>query len=55
MVPRVSEHHPSGIDFGDVLPEQTSDDVEPREAESAADGDADLQRFLDDKPPHHLD
>lgn len=51
----MSEHHPSGIDFGDVLPEQTSDDVEPTDAAPADEADADLQRFLDDKPPHHLD
>ena len=41
------------MDFGDVLPEQTSDDVEhPSERD---DGEVELQRFLDDKPPHHVD
>jgi hypothetical protein len=45
--------------FGDLLPDQTSDDVEDpgertRRASSDADTD-DLERFRRDKPPHHVD
>jgi putrescine---pyruvate transaminase len=35
----------------DLLPEQTRDDLDPGEAS----GDGDLDRFLADKPPHHVD
>lgn len=48
----MSEHHPSEMHFGDVLPEQTSDDVDAPEEQ---DDPEDLRRFLDDKPPHHVD
>jgi len=46
-------------DFGDVLPDTTSDEDdegwgEPRadDADDADDTD-DLRRFLDERPPHH--
>jgi len=39
--------------FGEVLPEQTSDD-EADTSDREDDADADLRRLLDDKPPHHL-
>jgi hypothetical protein len=44
---------PAGPDygFGEVLPEQTADDMD----EPGPEADADVQRLLDDKPPHHLD
>lgn len=48
----MSEHHPDDVTFGDVLPEQTSDDIEhPSERDAP---EADVQRLLDDRPPHHL-
>jgi hypothetical protein len=37
--------------FGDVLPATTSDERDQRE--DAPGGDADDQRFLADRPPHH--
>jgi hypothetical protein len=39
------------MSFGDVLPEQTSDDLSDRDADDDSD---DLRRFLDERPPHHL-
>jgi hypothetical protein len=51
-----SVSQPAGADygFGEVLPEQTADDL--AEPNDEGDGvDADVQRLLDDKPPHHLD
>lgn len=39
--------------FGEVLPEQTADDI--AEATEQGDADSDVRRLLDDKPPHHLD
>lgn len=44
--------------FGELLPDQTSDDVDEPGAwatrSGAADSD-DLERFRRDKPPHHVD
>ncbi|MEU9283159.1 hypothetical protein AB0D57_00145 [Streptomyces sp. NPDC048275] len=47
----------SALDFDDPLSQQSSDDTDRGWGEQAAgDGDsaADLKRFLDEKPPHHL-
>jgi hypothetical protein len=45
---------PAGPDygFGEVLPQQTADDRP--DADECDGDDADVQRLLDDKPPHHL-
>ncbi|UKY50763.1 hypothetical protein [Streptomyces inhibens] len=42
--------------FDDPLSQQSSDDTDRGWGESSAPGDsaADLARFLDEKPPHHL-
>jgi hypothetical protein len=42
--------------FDDPLDQQASDDTDRGWGERPADGDsaADLKRFLDEKPPHHL-
>ncbi|MGP8301250.1 hypothetical protein ACTPOK_25660 [Streptomyces inhibens] len=42
--------------FDDPLSQQSSDDTDRGWGESSATGDsaADLARFLDEKPPHHL-
>ncbi|MFI6766662.1 hypothetical protein [Streptomyces sp. NPDC050355] len=42
--------------FDDPLSQQSSDDTDRGWGESPAGGDsaADLARFLDEKPPHHL-
>jgi hypothetical protein len=41
--------------FDDPLDQQTSDDTDRGWGErSEGDGAADLKRFLDEKPPHHL-
>ncbi|MEU6348151.1 hypothetical protein ABZ896_02350 [Streptomyces sp. NPDC047072] len=43
--------------FDDPLDQQSSDDTDSgwgERSHSAGDGAADLKRFLDEKPPHHL-
>ncbi|MGP3983760.1 hypothetical protein [Streptomyces sp. KR80] len=44
------------LDFGDPSDRQSADDTEQGWGERPASGDssADLARFLDEKPPHHL-
>ncbi|MBW5485531.1 hypothetical protein [Streptomyces bambusae] len=44
------------LDFGDPLDQQSSDDTDRGwgERPSTAGSAADLARFLDEKPPHHL-
>ncbi|RSS80209.1 hypothetical protein [Streptomyces sp. WAC06614] len=44
------------LDFGDPLDQQSSDDTDRGWGERPSGGDAaaDLARFLDEKPPHHL-
>ncbi|MEU8822356.1 hypothetical protein [Streptomyces sp. NPDC048636] len=47
------------LTFGDPLTQQSSDDTDRGWGERAPGGDgadsaADLARFLDEKPPHHL-
>lgn len=47
----------SALDFGDPLSQQSSDDTDRGwgERPSAGSGSAaDLARFLDEKPPHHV-
>lgn len=47
----------SALDFDDPLSQQSSDDTDRgwgERADSASDSAADLKRFLDEKPPHHL-
>jgi hypothetical protein len=44
------------LDDVELLPEQTSDDVEaPGDVAAATDPAAVLRRYLEDKPPHHGD
>ncbi|WP_328538258.1 hypothetical protein [Streptomyces sp. NBC_00344] len=42
--------------FEDPLDQQSSDDTDRGwgERASSGDGDTDLARFLDEKPPHHV-
>ncbi|MDJ0460545.1 hypothetical protein [Streptomyces sp. H27-C3] len=44
------------LDFGDPMDQQSSDDTDRGwgERPSAGGSAADLARFLDEKPPHHL-
>ncbi|MCB5182243.1 hypothetical protein [Streptomyces antimicrobicus] len=44
------------LDFDDPLDQQSSDDTDRGWGERPSSGDsaADLARFLDEKPPHHL-
>ncbi|MGW6457429.1 hypothetical protein ACWF94_16155 [Streptomyces sp. NPDC055078] len=45
------------IDFDDPLDQQSSDDTDRGWGErtlTGGDGTADLARFLDEKPPHHI-
>ncbi|MET7764868.1 hypothetical protein [Streptomyces sp. NPDC005336] len=49
----------AALDFGDPLSQQSPDDTDRGWGERVAGGDsadsaADLARFLDEKPPHHL-
>lgn len=47
----------AALDFGDPLGEQSSDDTDRGWGETPRggnDGAADLARFLDEKPPHHI-
>ncbi|KRD17411.1 MULTISPECIES: hypothetical protein [unclassified Streptomyces] len=47
----------AALNFDDPLDRQSSDDTDQGWGERpAADGDsaADLRRFLDEKPPHHI-
>lgn len=47
----------ANLDFDDPLNEQSSDDTDRGWGESSRGGNdsaADLARFLDEKPPHHL-
>jgi hypothetical protein len=48
----------AALDFDDPLSQQSSDDTDDgwgeRTGEGGAGHDADLARFLDEKPPHHL-
>lgn len=47
-----------GLDGGDLLPEATSDERDGGWGDERGSGGgseaADLRRFLDEKPPHHL-
>ncbi|WP_461028466.1 hypothetical protein [Streptomyces sparsus] len=45
---------PAELDFGDPLSQQSADDTDRGWGERPAGGAADLARFLDEKPPHHL-
>lgn len=59
--PQPAEHgrpprpHP-GLIFDDPLDQQSSDDTDSGWGERPSGGDsaADLARFLDEKPPHHI-
>jgi hypothetical protein len=43
------------LDFGDPLGQQSTDDTDRGWGEyPGADSAADLARFLDEKPPHHI-
>ncbi|WP_329121440.1 hypothetical protein [Streptomyces sp. NBC_01465] len=45
------------LDFDDPMDQQSSDDTDQGWGERPSGGDssaADLARFLDEKPPHHL-
>ncbi|MFJ3926059.1 hypothetical protein [Streptomyces sp. NPDC090022] len=45
------------LDFGDPLDQQSADDTDRGWGErptATGDSAADLARFLDEKPPHHL-
>ncbi|MCK1796791.1 hypothetical protein MTQ01_12345 [Streptomyces sp. XM4193] len=47
----------AALDFGDPLAERSSDDSDSGWGEQSRGGNdsaADLARFLDEKPPHHL-
>jgi hypothetical protein len=49
------EPRKSGLVFDDPLSQQSSDDTDRGWGERAdSDSAADLKRFLDEKPPHHL-
>ena len=44
------------LDDVELLPEQTTDDVDaPADRAASADPAAVLRRYLDEKPPHHGD
>ncbi|GAA0339735.1 hypothetical protein GCM10010319_14680 [Streptomyces blastmyceticus] len=47
---------PAALIFDDPLSQQSSDDTDRGWGERPAGGDsaADLARFLDEKPPHHI-
>ncbi|MBB1256226.1 hypothetical protein H3146_23135 [Streptomyces sp. OF3] len=52
-----SGRKPAMLHFGDPLSEQSADDTDRGWGErpgSESDGAADLARFLDEKPPHHI-
>jgi hypothetical protein len=55
-VPEPREQAKAALVFDDPLDQQSSDDTDRGWGERPADGDsvADLKRFLDEKPPHHL-
>ncbi|MCH0540208.1 hypothetical protein I3F58_11630 [Streptomyces sp. MUM 203J] len=55
--PRTTAKEPSALVFDDPLEQQSADDTDRGWGERAPAGDgsaADLARFLDEKPPHHL-
>ncbi|MEU0130038.1 MULTISPECIES: hypothetical protein [unclassified Streptomyces] len=54
--PREPGPKPSALIFDDPLDRQSSDDTDRGWGERAPAGDsaADLARFLDEKPPHHV-
>jgi hypothetical protein len=43
-----------GLVFDDPLAQQTSDDVDIGWGDESRGSRGDLDRFLDEKPPHHL-
>ncbi|MDI2128762.1 hypothetical protein [Yinghuangia seranimata] len=54
---RVSGRDLFGFDGADLLPDRTADERDAGwgdERGTASDSAADLRRFLDEKPPHHL-
>ncbi|MFI1732129.1 hypothetical protein ACH40E_23545 [Streptomyces acidicola] len=55
-VPEPREQAKAALVFDDPLDQQSSDDTDRGWGERPAAGDsvADLKRFLDEKPPHHL-
>ncbi|MFG2285911.1 hypothetical protein ACGFOU_07570 [Streptomyces sp. NPDC048595] len=55
-VPRPARRPAARLIFDDPLNQQSSDDTDRGWGERPAGGDsaADLARFLDEKPPHHL-
>ncbi|MER6088338.1 hypothetical protein [Streptomyces bluensis] len=55
-VPEPPEQTKAALVFDDPLDQQSSDDTDRGWGERPADGDsvADLKRFLDEKPPHHV-
>lgn len=55
-VPRPARRPAAALIFDDPLSQQSSDDTDRGWGERPAGGDsaADLARFLDEKPPHHL-
>ncbi|WP_327117613.1 hypothetical protein OG206_19035 [Streptomyces sp. NBC_01341] len=54
--PREPRPKPPALNFDDPLDRQSSDDTDRGWGERAPAGDsaADLARFLDEKPPHHI-
>lgn len=46
---------PRALEFGDPLSQRSQDDTEVGWGDSSDEGgDADIARFLAEKPPHHL-
>jgi hypothetical protein len=54
--PEPCDPEKAALIFDDPLSRQSSDDTDRGWGERPGDGDpaADLRRFLDEKPPHHL-
>ncbi|MEU2869202.1 hypothetical protein AB0H17_19915 [Streptomyces olivoreticuli] len=54
--PTPPPRRPAALIFDDPLSQQSSDDTDRGWGERPAGGDsaADLARFLDEKPPHHI-
>jgi hypothetical protein len=50
----VSQPSDPDYGFGEVLPDQTTDEAADPADRADGDADPDLRRLLDDKPPHHL-
>ncbi|MEU5897838.1 MULTISPECIES: hypothetical protein [Streptomyces] len=55
--PKPTAKAKNALVFDDPLAQQSSDDTDRgwgERADTGGDGAADLARFLDEKPPHHL-